>query len=115
MAKIKRIERVKVEHVTPANGNVFADLGFDPAEATQLQAEARRIVEQKRAIKENLMGTVTVWMVEQKLRQVDAAEILGVTRPRVSDVVKKKTAKFSIDSLIDMVARTGKTVQLSVQ
>ncbi len=114
MARKKRIERTEVEHTTPAGGNVFLDLGFDPAEAEQLLQEADRIIEQKQAIKESLMGTVSVWIGENRLRQVDAAEILGVTRPRVSDVVKMKTAKFSIDSLIDMVAKTGKQIRVSV-
>ena len=41
-------------------------------------------------------------------------KILGVTRPRVSDVMNKKTVKFTIDALVDMLARTGKHVQLSV-
>ena len=47
--------------------------------------------------------------------QSEAAEILGVTRPRVSDVINKKAIKFTIDALVDMVARTGKHVRLSVQ
>jgi predicted XRE-type DNA-binding protein len=53
-------------------------------------------------------------MNEQHLKQSDAAQILGVTRPRVSDVMNKKTVKFTIDALVDMLARTGKRVQLSV-
>jgi predicted XRE-type DNA-binding protein len=40
---------------------------------------------------------------------------LGVTRPRVSDVIHKKTVKFTIDALVDMLARTGKRVSVSIQ
>ncbi|NDV52262.1 hypothetical protein [Salipiger sp. PrR003] len=37
---------IVIEHVTPSGGNVFADLGFPPAEAKALKAEAhRRITE----------------------------------------------------------------------
>ncbi|PUE38611.1 helix-turn-helix domain-containing protein [Limnohabitans sp. Hippo3] len=102
-------------HITPAGGNVFADLGFDPKEAAVLKAKSQRIISEKLAIKESLMSELAHWIDEKKLRQSEAAEILGVTRPRVSDVVNKKAIKFTIDALVDMLARTGKHVQLSVQ
>lgn len=101
-------------HKTPVGGNVFADLGFDAKEATLLKAESNRVISEKLAIKELLMSELAVWMNEQHLKQSDAAQILGVTRPRVSDVMNKKTVKFTIDALVDMLARTGKHVQLSV-
>lgn len=105
----------KSMHITPAGGNVFADLGFDPEEAAALQAESKRIISEKLAIKESLMSELAEWIDEKKLKQKDAARILGVTRPRVSDVINKKSIKFTIDALVDMLARTGKHVQLSVQ
>jgi predicted XRE-type DNA-binding protein len=104
----------KSMHITPVGGNVFADLGFDENEATALKAESNRIISEKLAIKELLMSELAVWIDERQLKQADAAQILGVTRPRVSDVVNKKTIKFTIDALVDMLARTGKHVQLLV-
>ena len=104
----------KSMHKTPVGGNVFADLGFDAQEATLLKAESNRVISEKLAIKESLMSELAVWMNEQHLKQSDAAQILGVTRPRVSDVMNKKAVKFTIDALVDMLARTGKRVQLSV-
>ncbi len=104
----------KSMHITPVGGNVFADLGFDENEAAALKAESNRIISEKLAIKELLMSELAVWMDERQLKQADAAQILGVTRPRVSDVVNKKTIKFTIDALVDMLARTGKHVQLLV-
>jgi predicted XRE-type DNA-binding protein len=104
----------KSMHKTPVGGNVFADLGFDAKEAALLKAESNRVISEKLAIKESLMSELAVWMNEQHLKQADAAQILGVTRPRVSDVMNKKTVKFTIDALVDMLARTGKHVQLSV-
>ncbi|TCT10908.1 helix-turn-helix domain-containing protein [Paralcaligenes ureilyticus] len=101
-------------HVTPVGGNVFADLGFAPEEAAALQAESQRIISEKLAIKESLMAELTEWIEAEKLKQADAAKILGVTRPRVSDVIHKKTVKFTIDALVDMLARAGKRVHLSV-
>jgi predicted XRE-type DNA-binding protein len=105
----------KSMHITPAGGNVFADLGFEPAEAAALKVESQRIISEKLAIKDSLMTELAGWIEAKKLKQAEAAEILGVTRPRVSDVVNKKPAKFTIDALVDMLARTGKHVQLSVQ
>jgi predicted XRE-type DNA-binding protein len=102
-------------HITPANGNVFADLGFSPEESDGLMADSQRVIDAKLAIKTALMAELAAWVVSQKLRQADAAKILGVTRPRVSDVVNKKSIKFTIDSLVDMLERAGKRITLSVQ
>lgn len=104
-----------ITHRTPANGNIFADLGFAPEEAAKLLAEAAQAIDEKRALKQTLMVEIVGWIDEQNLKQAQAAEILGITRPRVSDVVNQKTPKFTVDSLVDMVLRTGKHVQLSVQ
>jgi predicted XRE-type DNA-binding protein len=104
----------KSSHITPAGGNVFADLGFDPDEAKRLKAESQAIIARKIAVKEQLMAEIVVWMNANQLKQVEAAKILGITRPRVSDVVHKKSFKFTVDSLIDMVARIGKAVSVHV-
>ncbi len=105
----------KSMHITPVGGNIFADLGFEPKEAARLLAEADQAISEKLAIKERLMTEISGWINEKKLKQAEAAEILGVTRPRVSDVIHKKSIKFTIDALVDMLARTGKHVMLSVQ
>jgi len=102
-------------HITAVGGNVFADLGFEPEEAAALKAESQRIISEKLAIKDSLMTELAGWIEAKKLKQAEAAEILGVTRPRVSDVINKKAIKFTIDALVDMLARAGKHVQLSVQ
>ena len=44
----------------------------------------------------------------------EVARILSITRPRVSDLVHKKTIKFTIEALVDMLARAGKHVQVMV-
>jgi len=104
-----------ITHVTPVGGNIFADLGFEPDEAARLLAETDAVISEKLAIKNSLMTELTGWIESKHLKQAEAAEILGVTRPRVSDVINKKAIKFTIDALVDMLARTGKHVQLSVQ
>jgi predicted XRE-type DNA-binding protein len=104
----------KSMHITPAGGNVFADLGFDPEEAATLKENANRIISEKLAIKNSLMSELADWIEQKNLKQAEAAEILGITRPRVSDVINKKSIKFTIDALVDMLARTGKQITLSV-
>jgi predicted XRE-type DNA-binding protein len=51
---------------------------------------------------------------ETSLKAGRRAEILMVSRPRVSDVVNKKTAKFTIDTLVEMLSRVGKPVKLAI-
>lgn len=92
----------KVRHVTPAGGNVFADLGFGPEEAARLK------------IRSQLMMEISEWIKEQQLKQEDAAEILGISRPRVSDVVTGKIDKFTIDALVDLLERSGKHITVNV-
>lgn len=103
-----------IRHVTKPDANLFAELGFSAEEAAALQAESERTISEKLAIKNTLMDELANWIQSQDLKQAEAAAILGVSRPRVSDVVNKKTVKFTIDALVDMLARTGKHVQLSI-
>ena len=101
-------------HITPAGGNVFADLGFSAVEAKALQAQVREVVAKKLAIKKQLMDSLADWMVQEKLTQTKAASLLGVSRPRVSDVIRHKNSKFTVDALIDMVMRTGQPLQITL-
>lgn len=105
----------KSTHVTPAGGNVFADLGFNPDQVTSLKENSQRITSAKLIIKESLVSELAKWIDDNQLTQVQAAEILGVSRPRVSDVINKKCAKFTIDALVDMLVRTGKNIEFSIR
>lgn len=104
-----------ITHITPVGGNIFADLGFEPDEAAKLLAETDAIISETLAIKDSLMTELASWIETKKLKQAEAAKILGVTSSRVSDVINKKAIKFTIDALVDMLVRTGKHVRLSVQ
>ncbi|HUY25952.1 MAG TPA: XRE family transcriptional regulator [Candidatus Binataceae bacterium] len=81
-------------------GNVFRNLGFDPKEAESLRLRAELMIEIRRLIK------------ARKLTQASAATLFGVTQPRVSDLVRGKIDLFSIDTLIEMLARAGMRVEL---
>jgi len=53
------------------------------------------------------------WIAQHQLKQAEAARILMVSRPRVSDVINRKTAKFTIDTLVEMLSRIGKPMRLA--
>lgn len=82
-----------ISHVTPADGNIFADLGFSPEEAENLKVRAKLMSELR-----DLIADVT---------QVEAARLLGVTQPRVSDLKRGKIGLFTIDALVNMLAHAG--------
>jgi len=91
-----------IAHITPSTKNIFEDLGFTEQEATKLK------------IKAQLMCSISEWIKDKQLKQEEASHVLHVTRPRVSDVMRGKSAKFTIDALIDMLERTGKHVSFHV-
>lgn len=104
----------QIRHVTKPGANLFEELGFAPADAARYQAESQRQINDTRALKEQLMGEVAAWIRDNHLRQDQAAEILHISRPRVSDVVNRKVSKFTIDALVNMLTRVGKPIKLVV-
>ncbi len=105
------MKKLDITHITEVGGNVFEDLGFPADEAKKLKADADSIIEAKH----KLMDTIALWIDENGYKQSQVAELLGVSRPRVSDVVNHKTEKFTIDSLISMTNKTGRSVRISIQ
>jgi len=89
--------------VTPSTGNVFRDLGFRREEAEHLLVRA------------DLMIQVQKLIASRRLKQRDAAKLLRVSQPRVSGLVRGRIDLFSADALIDMLARLGARVRLSVK
>ena len=87
---------------TKSSGNVFLDLGFEPAEATVLQMRA------------NLMGDLRIYIEKNKLTQAEAAKRLGIAQSRVSDLVQGKWEKFSLEMLITLEARVGRIVRVEL-
>lgn len=85
---------------TKSSGNVFLDLGFDPAEATVLLMRA------------NLMSDLRLYIEKHKLTQSDAAKRLDIAQSRVSDLVRGKWDKFSLEMLIKLEARIVCTVRI---
>ncbi len=104
----------EVRRVTKPGANLFLELGFPTAEAKRLHALSCTHINDTRRLKRQLMDELSAWIAEHRLKQSEAAEILMVSRPRVSDVINKKAAKFSIDTLVEMLGRVGRPVTLAV-
>jgi predicted XRE-type DNA-binding protein len=85
--------------VTPGTGNVFRDLGFSTEESERLLVRADLLLQLQNAL------------AARELTQAQAARILRVTQPRLSDLLRGRIDLFSTDSLIDMLARLGVRVR----
>ncbi len=86
--------------VVNSSGNVFVDLGYSPDEAAVLQMRA------------DLMADLRKFIKTKKLTQAKAAEILGVSQSRVSDLIRGKWKRFSLEMLITLATRAGMHVTL---
>jgi predicted XRE-type DNA-binding protein len=85
---------------TRSSGNVFRDLGFPPGKAEHLQVRA------------DLMIRIEKELGSRGLTHAKAAKLLGVTQPRVSDLLRGRVELFSADALIGMLSRLGISVRL---
>ncbi len=97
MAKKKPIR------VTASTGNVFRDLGFSKEESEHLIVRADLLIQVQKTI------------ASRRLTQAEAAKVLSVTQPRVSDLLRGRIDLFSTDALIDMLARLGVGVRVVVK
>ena len=89
--------------VTLSSGNVFRDLGFSKEESEHLLVRADLLIQVQKAIR------------AKGLKQAEAAKMLRVTQPRVSDLLRGRIDLFSTDMLIDVLARLGVGVRLVVK
>ena len=80
--------------------NIFEDLGFDKLEAANMKIRAELLLE----IREHVR--------KKGLRQKEAAALLGINQPEVSALMNGHINKFSIDALVNMLARVGRQVRI---
>ncbi len=89
--------------ITASSGNVFLDLGFPPDEAEIL------------ALRAELMARLRLLIQEQGWTQAKAAKMFGIGQSRVSDLMRGKWDKFSLDMLVTLAARAGLHVRLELE
>lgn len=74
----------------------------DPSEAENIKLRAK------------LMRAIVNHIEKRKLSQAAAAKLMGVTQPRISDLVRGKVDLFSIDMLITMATAAGLHVDIKI-
>jgi predicted XRE-type DNA-binding protein len=89
--------------ITPVSGNVFLDLGFPLAEAENLRIRADLLIDLRHVIR------------EKGWTQIQAAEFFQETQPRISCIMNGDVTRFSIDKLINLLAKAGLQVQVAVK
>ena len=93
-------KRLKVQN---GSGNVFTDVGFPPAEAHNLLLRAEMMMRVERHVRQS------------GLTQQAAARLLGITQPRLNQLLKRKIELFSLDALVNMLTKAGMRVELRVK
>ena len=92
----------KDSQITDSSGNVFADLGFEQVEAENL------------LVRSKLMAAIKSYIETESITQAEAADRFKVAQPRVSEIYQGKIELFSVDKLINMLARVGQHVEISI-
>ncbi|MDZ4729936.1 MAG: helix-turn-helix transcriptional regulator [Xanthomonadales bacterium] len=88
--------------ITPSSGNLFADLGFDEAEARVM------------AMRTELMFRLSQELKAKGWTQAQAAKRLGVTQPRISKLNQGTWQDFSLDMLLTLAGRAGLHTEIRV-
>jgi len=89
--------------ITKGSANVFADLGFGPQESQNLLLRSQTMI------------ALVQWFNASGLTQAAAAKTLGVTQPRLNQLLKGKIEIFSLDALVNMATSAGMRVGLSIR
>jgi len=66
-------------------------------------------------LRSSLMCALSEHLRDAGISQQQAAELLGVTQPRVSDLMRGKIDLFGLDALVNMAAAAGLQVQLELK
>jgi predicted XRE-type DNA-binding protein len=85
------------------SGNVFADLGFSPAEAAEL------------AVKSALIREIGDTIHDRKLTQQAAAVLCRTDQPTLSKVLRGRMESVTIDRLTSWLTSLGRTVEIRVR
>lgn len=91
----------EMPEVELGSGNLWADIGRPDADEALARAE--------------LMSRVTNIIRSRRLTQARAAELLGTNQPTISDLVRGKLSKFSLERLIAFLNALDCDVEITVQ
>ncbi len=83
------------------SGNVFEDLGYSNPAESQAKADLSRQIHQV--------------IQNRKLTQKEAAEVMGIDQPKVSDIIRGKLSKYTLDRLIRFLRLLGRDIEIRVK
>ncbi len=87
--------------IAESSGNIFLDLGFPPHEAEVMLLRAK------------LAEALRAWTERKKMTQAQAARRLGISQPRVSEIMRGKVELLSLDYLVGLCSKVGIVVKLA--
>ncbi|MBM3753086.1 MAG: XRE family transcriptional regulator [Acidobacteria bacterium] len=85
------------------SGNVFVDLGFSPAESHNVR------------LRSQMLTALSDHIEKRGWTQAEAAKRLNVSQPRISDLVRGKISRFSMDTLVTMLTEAGLAVDVRIR
>jgi predicted XRE-type DNA-binding protein len=83
--------------------SVWGAIEDNPAQAENLKLRSAMMMALKSHIR------------RQGLNQAEAATLLGVTQPRISDLLRGKIDLFGLDTLVNMVTAAGMRIDLKIR
>lgn len=92
-----------INHEKPCHhGSIFDDLEFTEVETENLKIRAA------------LMRAIEKYIKKHQLTQVQAAKQFAISQPRISDLIRGQIDKFTIDTLVNMLAKVHVNVSLVI-
>jgi predicted XRE-type DNA-binding protein len=87
--------------ITIGSDNIFADLGLENAEEMLVKAKLAR--------------QIYVCITDRQLSQTEAAKLLGIDQPKVSNLINGKLAAFSIERLFRFLNALDRDVEITIK
>ena len=81
---------------------------WDAIEDTPQEAENMKL-------RSALMTTLKSHLAQTKMSQAQAAQLFGVTQPRISDLMRGKINLFGLDALVNMASAAGLHVDMRIR
>ena len=97
-ARSMETEETRIER---GSGNVFADLGHPEAEVHLLKAE--------------LVTSIDRIIRRRRLKQVEAAKLLGLSQPDVSRLLRGDFRDYSVERLLRLLTALGRDVEIIIR
>jgi predicted XRE-type DNA-binding protein len=104
----------KSTRIPPSGGSIFNDVVGALEEVHELQVTSKQRIADKVAIKHQLLEAITQWIAENQCTQRETTQLLGISSSRLADLLGQNIEEWSVDALVEMVLRTGKKIEFSI-